>query len=105
MIEKGLATKVRFHVKAHPWFVTDVTERDFKWTLEYLSQHADYIISLIGKKFLQFLDEGKFELAPISHFWTSPHAFYWWVLRNCGFVNVTHVSLNLQHVSHGSRII
>nr|XP_016996763.2 LOW QUALITY PROTEIN: damage-control phosphatase ARMT1 [Drosophila takahashii] len=76
MIEKGLATKVRFHVKAHPWFVTDVTERDFKWTLEYLSQHADYIISLIGKKFLQFLDEGKFELAPISHFWTSPHAFY-----------------------------
>ncbi|KAH8401019.1 hypothetical protein KR009_002433 [Drosophila setifemur] len=76
LIEKGLATKVRFHVKAHPWFVTDVTERDFKWTLEYLSQHADYIISLIGKKFLQFLDEGKFELAPISHFWTSPQAFH-----------------------------
>ncbi|XP_017078746.1 damage-control phosphatase ARMT1 [Drosophila eugracilis] len=76
MIEKGLATKVRFHVKAHPWFVTDVTERDFKWTLEYLSQHVDYIISLIGKKFLQYLDEGKFELAPLSHFWTSPHAFY-----------------------------
>ncbi|XP_016980653.1 damage-control phosphatase ARMT1 [Drosophila rhopaloa] len=76
LIEKGLATKVRFHVKAHPWFVTDVTERDFKWTLEYLSQHADYIISLIGKKFLQFIDEGKFELVPTSHFWTSPHAFY-----------------------------
>ncbi|XP_043646257.1 damage-control phosphatase ARMT1 [Drosophila teissieri] len=76
MIEKGLANKVRFHVKAHPWFVNDVTERDFKWTLEYLSQHADYIISLIGKKFLQFIDEGKFELAPISHFWTSPHSFY-----------------------------
>lgn len=76
MVEQGLATKVRFHVKAHPWFVTDVTEQDFKWTLEYLSKHADYIISLVGKKFLQFLDEGKFELAPISHFWTSPHAFY-----------------------------
>ncbi|KAH8238694.1 hypothetical protein KR038_001837 [Drosophila bunnanda] len=76
MIEQGLATKVRFHVKAHPWFVTDVTERDFKWTLQYLSQHADYIISLLGKKFMQFLDEGKFELAPISHFWTSPHAFH-----------------------------
>ncbi|KAH8309392.1 hypothetical protein KR059_008790 [Drosophila kikkawai] len=75
MVEQGMATKVRFHVKAHPWFVTDVTERDFKWTLEYLSQHADYIISLLGKKFMQFLDEGKFELAPISHFWTSPHAF------------------------------
>ncbi|KAH8253914.1 hypothetical protein KR032_007572 [Drosophila birchii] len=75
MIEQGLATKVRFHVKAHPWFVTDVTERDFKWTLEYLSQHSDYIISLLGKKFMEFLEGGKFELAPISHFWTSPHAF------------------------------
>ncbi|EDV37106.1 uncharacterized protein Dana_GF11597 [Drosophila ananassae] len=76
LIEKALANKVRFHVKAHPWFVTDVTERDFRWTLEYLSQHADYMISLMGKKFLQFLEEGKFELAPVSHFWTSPHAFY-----------------------------
>ncbi|XP_034650977.1 damage-control phosphatase ARMT1 [Drosophila subobscura] len=76
MIEKGLATKVCFHVKAHPWFVTDVTARDFKWTLEYLSQHPDYIISLIGKKFLQFLEEGKFELAHISHFWTCPYPFY-----------------------------
>ncbi|XP_017045208.1 damage-control phosphatase ARMT1 [Drosophila ficusphila] len=75
MIEKGLASKVRFHVKAHPWFVTDVTERDFKWTLEYLSQHSDYIISLIGKKFLQYLDEGTFELAPVSRFWTSPYVF------------------------------
>ncbi|KAH8355616.1 hypothetical protein KR200_000945 [Drosophila serrata] len=76
MLEQGLATKVRFHVKAHPWFVTDVTERDFKWTLQYLSQHVDYIISLLGKKFMQFLDEGKFELAPTSNFWTSPHAFH-----------------------------
>ncbi|KAH8290189.1 hypothetical protein KR054_000925 [Drosophila jambulina] len=76
MIEQRLATKVRFHVKAHPWFVTDVTEKDFKWTIEYLSQHADYIINLLGKKFMQFLDEGKFELAPTSHFWTSPHAFH-----------------------------
>ncbi|XP_017096740.2 damage-control phosphatase ARMT1 [Drosophila bipectinata] len=76
IIEKDLASKVRFHVKAHPWFVTDVTERDFRWTLQYLSQHADYMISLMGKKFLQFLEEGKFELAPISRFWTSPHAFY-----------------------------
>ncbi|XP_030375108.1 damage-control phosphatase ARMT1 isoform X2 [Scaptodrosophila lebanonensis] len=76
MIEKGLATKVRFHVKAHPWFVLDTTEADFKWTLQYLSEHSDYIISLIGKKYLQFLDEGKFELAPVSCFWTSPHPFF-----------------------------
>ncbi|KAH8283607.1 hypothetical protein KR018_009126 [Drosophila ironensis] len=76
LIEKGLATSVRFHVKAHTWFVTDATERDFRWTLDYLSHHSDYMISLMGKKFLRFLEEGLFELAPTSHFWTSPYPFY-----------------------------
>ncbi|XP_017836075.1 damage-control phosphatase ARMT1 isoform X1 [Drosophila busckii] len=75
IIEKGLASKVRFHVKAHPWYVSDVTERDVRWTLEYLSKHTDYIISLLGNKFLEFLAEGKFEIAQTSHFWTSPYAF------------------------------
>ncbi|EDW61091.1 damage-control phosphatase ARMT1 isoform X1 [Drosophila virilis] len=77
IIEKGLASKVRFHVKACPWFVTNVTQRDFHMTLQYLSKHSDYIISLIGNKFLQFMDEGKFELAPVSYFWTGPHAFHY----------------------------
>ncbi|KAL7737841.1 hypothetical protein ACLKA6_006219 [Drosophila palustris] len=76
MIENGLANKVRFHVKAHPWFVNDITARDFHWTLKFLSDHHDYIISLIGQKFVQFLKEGKFELATTSHFWTAPQAFH-----------------------------
>ncbi|XP_032589996.1 damage-control phosphatase ARMT1 [Drosophila grimshawi] len=76
IIEKGLAEKVRFHVKAFPWYVSDTTKRDFNHTLEYLSKHSDYIISLIGNKFKQFFDDGKFELAPISYFWTAPHAFH-----------------------------
>ncbi|KAM8713076.1 hypothetical protein ACLKA7_013400 [Drosophila subpalustris] len=76
MIENGLADKVRFHVKAHPWFVNDITARDFHWTLKFLSDHPDYIISLIGQKFVQFLKEGKFELATTSHFWTAPQAFH-----------------------------
>ncbi|XP_064542688.1 damage-control phosphatase ARMT1 isoform X2 [Drosophila montana] len=75
IIEKGLASKVRFHVKACPWFVANITQRDFQMMLQYLSKHSDYIISLIGNKFLQFMDEGKFELAPVSYFWTGPHAF------------------------------
>lgn len=77
IIEKGFATKVRFHAKACPWFVTNTTRRDFEMTLQYLSKHSDYNLSLVGNKFLQFLDEGKFELAPVSTFWTGPHAFHW----------------------------
>ncbi|XP_017866546.1 PREDICTED: protein-glutamate O-methyltransferase [Drosophila arizonae] len=76
IIEKGFAAKVRFHAKACPWFVTNTTRRDFEMTLQYLSKHSDYNLSLVGNKFLQFMDEGKFELAPVSTFWTGPHAFH-----------------------------
>ncbi|KAH8299285.1 hypothetical protein KR044_000123, partial [Drosophila immigrans] len=76
IIEKGMADKVCFHVKAHPWFVFDATARDFHFTLEYLRSHSDYIISLLGQKFLEFFKEGKFELATTSYFWTSPNAFH-----------------------------
>ncbi|KAH8405767.1 hypothetical protein KR215_008391 [Drosophila sulfurigaster] len=76
IIEKGMADKVCFHVKAHPGFVSNATARDFHFTLEYLSNHADYIISLLGQKFLEFYKEGKFELAATSYFWTSPNAFH-----------------------------
>lgn len=76
LIENGMAEKVRFHVKAHPWFVNAATARDFHWTIKFLSNHPDYIISLLGQKFVQLLEEGKFELLPTSHFWTSPQAFH-----------------------------
>ncbi|KAH8394877.1 hypothetical protein KR222_008453, partial [Zaprionus bogoriensis] len=75
IIEKGLAAKVCFHAKAHPWFVSNITVNDFHATLRYLCRHPDYIISLIGHKFQQLLEEGKFELAPTSHFWSAPQAF------------------------------
>lgn len=74
IIEKGMATKVCFHAKAIPWFESNVTEDDFHSTLKYLSQHPNYIISLIAHKFMQFIEEGKFEVKA-SLFWTSPHAF------------------------------
>ncbi|XP_023167409.1 damage-control phosphatase ARMT1 [Drosophila hydei] len=76
IIEKGFATKIRFHVKACPWFVTNVTHRDFHMMLEYLSKHSDYNLSLVGRKFLQFMTEGKFELAPVSNFWTGPYEYH-----------------------------
>ncbi|KAH8355107.1 hypothetical protein KR093_005768 [Drosophila rubida] len=76
IIEKGMAEKVCFHVKAHSGFVFNATARDFDFTLKYLSNHSDYIISLLGRKFLEFCKQDKFELSPTSYFWTSPNAFH-----------------------------
>lgn len=74
IIEKGMASKVCFHAKAIPWFESNITEDDFHSSLKYLSQHPNYILSLIGHKFIQFIKEGKFEVKA-SLFWTTPYAY------------------------------
>ena len=33
MIQSGLAKEVRFHGKRYPWFVSDVTKKDWQWLL------------------------------------------------------------------------
>lgn len=33
LIQSGLATQVRFHGKRYPWFVSDVTKKDWEWLL------------------------------------------------------------------------
>ncbi|XP_017866557.1 PREDICTED: protein-glutamate O-methyltransferase [Drosophila arizonae] len=76
IIDKGLAQKVRFNAKAIPWFISDVRAEDFHWILQFLSGQASPVLSELGKKLKRFVDEGKFELAPLEHFWTSPYEFY-----------------------------
>ncbi|XP_017045210.1 damage-control phosphatase ARMT1 [Drosophila ficusphila] len=76
IIDKGLASKVRFNPKAIPWFISDVMEHDYHWTLQFLAEHPDSALSEVGKKWQRFTEEGKFELAPLETFWTSPYEFY-----------------------------
>ncbi|KAH8299919.1 hypothetical protein KR044_007436 [Drosophila immigrans] len=76
IIDKGLAQKVRFNVKAIPWFISDVMTHDYHWTLQFLADQADPVLRELGKKLKNLTDEGKFELAPLEHFWTSPYEFY-----------------------------
>lgn len=33
LIQSGLAKQVRFHGKRYPWFVSDVTKKDWNWLL------------------------------------------------------------------------
>lgn len=76
IIDQGLAQKVRFNVKAIPWFISDVMDHDYHWTLDFLAGQPEAALSELGKKLKRFTDEGKFEVAPLEHFWTSPYEFY-----------------------------
>jgi hypothetical protein len=31
LLQSGLATQIRFHGKRYPWFVSDVTKKDWEW--------------------------------------------------------------------------
>jgi len=33
LLQSGLATEIRFHGKRYPWFVSDVTKKDWNWLL------------------------------------------------------------------------
>lgn len=75
IIETKLATKVRFNVKPIPWFISDVTPHDFKWTLEYLRNHSSKNLQDVGKKWSKMVENGQFEMT-FDYFWTSPYEFY-----------------------------
>ena len=75
LIEFNLAGKIRFHIKAVPWFISDVMHHDFHWTINQLLTHEHPSVAAFGDKISGYMKNGQFELCPIEHFWTSPYEF------------------------------
>lgn len=50
---------VRFHGKAIPWFVSDVTEQDFISTIEYIAyKTASDVLKELGKRWGNYVKSG-----------------------------------------------
>lgn len=79
-IDNRLATKIRFHVKQIPWFISDVMPDDFHWTINTLANSDNLTLSMFGTKLLKYLNDGQIELCPNDYFWTSPYPF--WHMKN-----------------------
>jgi len=75
-LDNQLASKVRFHIKEIPWFISDVNFYDFIWTINTLVQHEDQNLSNFGNKLEQYKSCGKIELLKDEFFWTGPFEFY-----------------------------
>lgn len=75
LLATGLATKIRFHVKQIPWFISDVMPYDFRWTIETLSGSDVNAMSTFGKQLADRLNDGQIEVCPSEHFWTGPYSF------------------------------
>lgn len=84
--------KVRFHVKVMPWFISDVNEPDFHWTLQEMSQMDEEITRAFAENckgwhgiwenlykkhangFSELVSAGQWSI--IAHsFWTYPYEY------------------------------
>ncbi|KRY11036.1 Uncharacterized protein T12_10285, partial [Trichinella patagoniensis] len=75
LLQLKLASKVRFHAKPFPFFVSDTTEEDFLLTLNNLNNQQDGNVKLLSSRWSTFLKNGTFVLTKHT-FWTSPYAYY-----------------------------
>ncbi|ETW87126.1 hypothetical protein HETIRDRAFT_437750 [Heterobasidion irregulare TC 32-1] len=84
LIQSGLATQVRFHGKRYPWFVSDVTKKDWEWLLNTMvyghlfpkaSEAERESLRRLGNRWKQYEREGKwvYEQHP---FWCTGYTFW-----------------------------
>ncbi|KAK1234877.1 Hairy/enhancer-of-split with YRPW motif protein 2 [Marasmius sp. AFHP31] len=84
LIQSGLATTVHFHGKRYPWFVSDVTRKDWNWLLNTMvygqlfpkaSDQERESLRRLGLRWKQYEKEGKwvYEQHP---FWCTGYTFW-----------------------------
>ncbi|KAM8846342.1 damage-control phosphatase ARMT1 isoform 1-T1 [Synchiropus picturatus] len=74
LVASGLATEVRFHGKSMPWFVSDVTPRDFQWTIKQTMAANHKWMLKSGGRWQNYLRDGVWSYHD-HPFWTLPHEF------------------------------
>ncbi|KAF9436469.1 hypothetical protein BGZ76_003900 [Entomortierella beljakovae] len=89
LVRAGFASKVVFHAKQIPWFVSDVLPFDFQWTIDQLRNVSgsattffdpsdpveQNAIKNLGEKWQSYVDQGVWKVTTDA-FWTSCYAFH-----------------------------
>lgn len=74
LVSAGLAREVHFHGKCFPWFVSDVTVKDFWWTIRQTMATNHRWMSKSGAQWQSYLKKGTWSYHD-HPFWTQPHEF------------------------------
>lgn len=61
-------------MKRYPWFVSDVTTRDFHWTLEYMKTSSDIELQKIANLSYEYLQNNIWTIEE-ENYWTGPYDF------------------------------
>lgn len=74
LVSFGLASKICFHVKAIPWFVSDVTPYDFSWMINQLCASNSVYMSKFASKWQQYIEDKTWQVV-VDDFWTLSFPF------------------------------
>ncbi|XP_076782885.1 damage-control phosphatase ARMT1 isoform X4 [Arvicanthis niloticus] len=74
LLSSELATEIHFHGKTIPWFVSDVTVRDFNWIVEHMKSSNLESMSTCGINWETYVRMGKWVYHDHA-FWTLPHPY------------------------------
>ncbi|XP_029983897.1 damage-control phosphatase ARMT1 [Sphaeramia orbicularis] len=74
LVSSGLAHEIHFHGKSFPWFVSDVTAKDFQWTIRQMMAANHMWMSRSGVQWQNYVKEGVWSYHD-HPFWTQPHEF------------------------------
>ncbi|CED85184.1 Uncharacterized conserved protein [Phaffia rhodozyma] len=84
LVQAGIASSVHFHGKRLPWFVSDVTKKDWDWLLNscvygQLFPEASQVemesLRIMGNRWKQYEKEGKWVYEQHA-FWTTGYTFW-----------------------------
>ncbi|XP_071164491.1 damage-control phosphatase ARMT1-like [Mytilus edulis] len=74
LLSAGLCSTIYLHAKAFPWFVSDVTKKDFDWTLQMLGQINHIAVSSFAQLWKERLNNNTWILQ-VDDFWTLPYDY------------------------------
>ncbi|KAJ8605800.1 hypothetical protein CTAYLR_000534 [Chrysophaeum taylorii] len=74
LVSSGAVQRVRFRVKHHPTFVSDVMAKDLDTHVEALRD--DLELKPLGDKWKRMFDDGTFVVANDDGYWAMPFAFW-----------------------------
>lgn len=71
LLSANLASSIHFHLKAMPWFVSDLTQSDWNWVLQKLCSSNNLAMSKFGTKWTQLV-KNDIWVIHADDFWTLP---------------------------------
>eukprot|EP00825_Cyclidium_porcatum_P011845 TRINITY_DN16122_c0_g1_i4.p1 TRINITY_DN16122_c0_g1~~TRINITY_DN16122_c0_g1_i4.p1 ORF type:complete len:323 (-),score=79.04 TRINITY_DN16122_c0_g1_i4:149-1117(-) len=74
LIQMGLTKQIVWHVKSIPWFVSDATEYDVQFLIQYCIESEDNFVKSFGKICQNYIDS-KVWVMHLNNFWTTPYDF------------------------------